>query len=441
MGAHLAKRPLAAKISLVCHYVLCTAIFGSLALLLLQAVVLETFYIPSGSMAPSLLGHHRMAVCSRCGHEVAVGKRAGETGAPRHDRKVFCPNCGLFPVPMAAAREIAGDQIQVDRSAYLIRSPSRWEIVVFRLLGSVFIKRLLGLPGEELRIHDGDIYVNGKLLRKSLAEARAMRVPIFDQATAPKEVGWKDRWESKPQSSLAQQDGVLSLDGRLSPAMLTYRNFLLNADKCEPIRDEYAYNGGVRADSECVHDFLIETDIEASPGRGSLSLRLCDGRDWVEVVVPIGMSGPVEAFAWPLGMPEKTRKLADTNDHLSLRAGQRYQVELVFVDRRVSLAVDGRTWLSADLPTVKKRAGVQRPFQVRADGVHVSLQRFRLYRDVHYGQQGINAVGGKSVRLAADQYFMLGDNSSNSEDSRFWPDEGRIGASALIGPLLRVMRN
>jgi signal peptidase I len=435
MGAHLAKRSLTAKISLVSQYVLCTVIFGALGLLLLRAVVEETFHVPSGSMAPALRGHHRVCVCPQCGHEVAVGERVGA-------RKAFCPNCGLFPVPMESAREIAGDQIQVDRSAFLVRSPSRWEIVVFRLLGSVFIKRLLGLPGEELRIHDGDVYINGKLLRKSLAEARAMCVLIFDHANAPKTVGWKDRWESEPRGSLPQKDeGILMLDGRLTPATLTYRNFLLSADKCEPIRDEYAYNGGVHADSECVHDFLIETEIEGGSGRGSLSLRLCDGRDWVEVLVPIGMSGPVEMFAWPIRIPEQTRKLADAQNNLSLRTGQRYRIEFAFVDRRVSLAVDGRIWLSADMPAVKNRGGVERPFQVRADGVQVSMQRFRLYRDVHYGQQGTHAVGGKSVRLAADQYFMLGDNSSNSEDSRFWPDEGRIEASALIGPLLRVRRN
>jgi hypothetical protein len=132
------------------------------------------------------------------------------------------------------------------------------------------------------------------------------------------------------------------------------------------------------------------------------------------------------------------RKLTDTNGNLSLRAKQRYRVEMAFVDRRLSLAVDGRVWLETDLPAVKKRRGVERPFQVQADGVQVSLQGFRLYRDVHYGQQGTNAVGGKVVRLGVDQYFMLGDNSPNSVDSRFWPDEGRVSFSTLIGPVMAL---
>ena len=38
--------------------------------------------------------------------------------------------------------------------------------------------------------------------------------------------------------------------------------------------------------------------------------------------------------------------------------------------------------------------------------------------------------------LGSDQYFVLGDNSPRSEDSRFWPDDGAVGASAMVGGLL-----
>src|SRR5207249_10454298 len=140
-------------------------------------------------------------------------------------------------------------------------------------------------------------------------------------------------------------------------ATLTYRHFLLDTGKCEPIRDEYAYNGGLHADSECVHDFLIDTEIETSAGRGALALRLCDGHDWVEVLLPIGESRAVEAFAWPMTAPQETRKLAETDKAAGLRVNQRYRVEMGFVDRRLHLAVDGKVWLCADLPEAKERAG------------------------------------------------------------------------------------
>jgi signal peptidase I len=455
--AQNAKRSLAAEVSLCCRRCLYVALLILCALVLLQSLVVEAFHIPTGSMAPALHGNYRVCVCPRCGHEVAVGRHAADregSGEPRYYRKAFCPNCGLYPVPVTTTPEIPGDEVVVDKTAYLVRSPSRWEIIVFRLLGTFYIKRLLGMPGEDILIHDGDLYVNGQLYRKSFEEAKRMRVLVFDQENAPKAGGWKDRWEQSTaagtptlrgaDSKRAHEAGQvgnlpqLTIDGRLLPCALTYRHFLLGSGKCEPMRDEYGYNGGLHADSECVHDFLIETEIESSAGRGSLALRLCDGHDWVEVVLPVGATRAVEAFAWPIDAPAQTCKLAEAEKPALLRAKQPYRIELAFVDRRVSVAVDGRVWLSADLPAAKKRRGVERPFQVQADGVHANLRHFRLYRDVHYTQQGTNAVRGKSVHLGMDQYFMLGDNSTNSEDSRFWPDGGRVDAACLIGPVIHV---
>ena len=57
----------------------------------------------------------------------------------------------------------------------------------------------------------------------------------------------------------------------------------------------------------------------------------------------------------------------------------------------------------------------------------------RLWRDVHYTQAGTNGVGGAVVRLGPDQYFVLGDNSPRSEDSRFWPNQGAVPAQHLLG--------
>ena len=54
-----------------------------------------------------------------------------------------------------------GDRILVDKWAYLLSPPERWDIPVFRYpldRSRNFIKRIVGLPGEHLRIHAGDIW-------------------------------------------------------------------------------------------------------------------------------------------------------------------------------------------------------------------------------------------------------------------------------------------
>ena len=43
-----------------------------------------------------------------------------------------------------------------------------------------YVKRVVGLPGESIRIKGGDIFVDGKIIRKTLPEIRAMRILIHD---------------------------------------------------------------------------------------------------------------------------------------------------------------------------------------------------------------------------------------------------------------------
>jgi signal peptidase I len=61
------------------------------------------------------------------------------------------------------------------------------------------------------------------------------------------------------------------------------------------------------------------------------------------------------------------------------------------------------------------------------------------YREPRFNPSRARAVAGHPVRLGPDEYFMVGDNSQNSYDSRFWPDAfaghqpGTIPAEQLIG--------
>lgn len=359
-----------------------------------------------------------------------------EIAEARHYRKAFCQNCGLCPMPLGNAPVVSGDKVVVNKAAFLVREPSRWEIVVFRLLGTFFVKRLLGLPGEEICIQGGDVYVDGKLARKTLAEVRTLRLPVFEHDFAPSNDGWRERWAGSDHAW--DVPGAILVDGLRTVQTLTYLHYCRESGKCEPIRDEYAYNVGTRADAACVHDFSIDMEVRVTGKAGVLALRLTDGHDWVEALLPVGSTRPAEALSAPIDGAESVRKIAASREPRRLTADRPYRVELAFVDRRMTLAVDGEPWLCADLPAALGRTEVVRPFQVRAEGIQAELRHFRLFRDVHYTQHGNNAVGGKSVRLSANQYFMLGDNSPYSEDSRFWPDDGRIDRSALVGSVLYV---
>ena len=118
------------------------------------------------------------------------------------------------------------------------------------------------MGGEEIEIVDGDIYVDGKLARKTLDEFMGMRVLVFDNDFAPEPDGGKSAGNIEPEyDGPILPNQPLVLDGRTAPQKLTYRHFSLDERKCLPITDEYAYNGGRRR-SEPVHDFMVEADVE-----------------------------------------------------------------------------------------------------------------------------------------------------------------------------------
>lgn len=56
----------------------------------------------------------------------------------------------------------------VNRWAFLFQSPSRGDIVAIRLAGPhvVYVKRLVGLPGERVEITEGQVSINGEPLRE-----------------------------------------------------------------------------------------------------------------------------------------------------------------------------------------------------------------------------------------------------------------------------------
>lgn len=63
-----------------------------------------------------------------------------------------------------------GERLLVDKLTWRFREPKRGEIVVFRYPSDPrrkFIKRIIGIPGDQVLIKQGYVYINGQRLEES----------------------------------------------------------------------------------------------------------------------------------------------------------------------------------------------------------------------------------------------------------------------------------
>jgi len=419
------------------------------AILFLRAMAVEPFGVPTGSMAPTLTGNHKFLACPRCSFPIRVGESDKLHGTYP---KVACPNCGKPEVDMNEGVELAGDRLLVDKNLYSVRSPRRWEIAVFRCPSDMtkpYVKRVIGLPGERIQIKEGDILVNEQLARKTLSQCRETRVTVFDMNYPPKVDGWLRRWmvenklpadpaEPKSESGLTLADRELRLDTLWAPRvpvwiMYKHQRFDEPAgiEREEILRDIFVYNGAAADDHAWpVYDFSLEFELEVLEGSGSISCRMTDGQDVFIASHPIGNSAEESQLRQEgFGIVRSTQRRP-------LLVKKKHFVEMAFVDRRVSFAIDGKEVLLAyDLEPATKRVELTSPFALGLQGVNVVIRDLKLYRDIYYRSSGENAIR-VPLLLGSDEYFMLGDNSANSNDSRSWPIPGVPERNFLGKPFL-----
>ena len=191
-----------------------------------RGFVLEGFVIPTGSMAPTLMGQHINWESPQTGWSYAFnGIPSNESGVfPMWSRSRakgvpmswWDPMFGLRkPVVRRTPSSLlpsSGDRVIVLKSIYPFFEPDRFDVVVFKNptdpVGPTqnYIKRLVGLPDEQFVIVDGDIFrgaLDGapealQVVRKPEFVQRAVWQPVYDSSFQPIDLV---RWEESSRSS------------------------------------------------------------------------------------------------------------------------------------------------------------------------------------------------------------------------------------------------
>jgi signal peptidase I len=418
-----------------------------LCVLVVRTFSAEAYVVPTGSMAPTLLGLHHELTCGNCRFPYVVGTDDdGRTGSP------VCPNCGQTAKDDASAVAAGGDRVLVQKLLYEVRRPRRWEVAVFHFPGEpsqAYVKRVVGMPGESISISSGDVFANGRIVRKSLAELRAMRLLVHDSRYQPDDSERFPRWLFQKgtryrwlESGWKHEHGgfvhsAVDAPRRWVDDWLVYKHWDPSRAQYGPVRDFYAYNGGeLRAENE-VRDFAIEARLKVSDSVDSITLAIRSGSDQFLVRVPVTRQGSVEVLR-----NDHREKLADIHNAFEEKGlwPRTLLLEAAVCDQRVQVAIDGKPLFAPIDYDDPARGGppTESPVALGVRGGDLEVADLRVFRDVYYTSSLANTPRHSQValgeaRLGLDQYFVLGDNSPVSNDSRFWSEGPVVQGSMFVG--------
>ncbi len=300
----------------------------------------EAFVIPTGSMAPTLMGRHKDLVCPKCGYpyQVNASEEVDREGRPKDfDDPVVSGTCPICRYTMKIDGQkqpsYSGDRIIVNKFSYQFNNPKRWDVIVFYYPEGAhdnYIKRLAGLPNDTIRIHLGDVWIHDntadrlksggeidfKIARKPPDKLLAMLQSVFDNDYMPAiaKYSWPMRW--RPDSAAGDSAGAWTSDDfadfqsdgtaagevwlryhHLVPSFAEWHNLgpagpaPQNPVKSQLITDFTAYNTGRKLSESnislapttdmlglhWVGDLAVSATVELETGAGQAVLELVKG--------------------------------------------------------------------------------------------------------------------------------------------------------------------
>ena len=507
-----------------------------IAVLLFRTFAAEGYMISTGSMAPCLLGYHKRVICPTCGITFPFGTAYDTDDDPdamvTGRSRAVCPNCGQPGIDVSDVPRNHGDQLLVNKQAYLNHSPERWDIAVFRNPAKpteAYVKRVVGLPGERIQIVGGDAIINGQIARKSFAQQLAIRIPVHEHDFRPPDdesfqphweavpsddsstdrptsstwaktqnsfivrggnvrrpdkepVAWVeyhhwiraggqhdttvplDRWpadidaQSVPKVGLRYdtKKGEFSVTGAL-PIDAARRLLELTDDKpfqhavCElydsshivAVTDNYGYNPEEETGTpNPVRDLMFSARVDIQGQAGEFLVEMTNGATRFSVVFdaahreilfytePLTADRGFNSKASNLGPRSEPEASAPFPKSLIERGGI---LEFSLFDKQVIVAFNGQPLFSPwDFECPGGIAAPRIPVRFGARGLDVTVSQIKLYRDVYYTDtRGRHAVS-RPFELKDNEFFVLGDNSPVSHDSRRW-ENPVVRRSLLVG--------
>ncbi|MEE2781678.1 MAG: S26 family signal peptidase, partial [Planctomycetota bacterium] len=311
------------------------------------------------------------------------------------------------------------------------------------------LKRVVGLPHERVQIVAGDVWINGQCVKKDWSTLRPMAILIHDASfDAPRRdipsrwtpVTQVNRWKKRERGFRFSRNPATDVSEGTGWIGYQHFDFVRGVPReRERITDNYAYNQTLSRSLSSMSDLILSARVR-SQGGGTLKFRLGTCELQLDASSQRGLllheNRPVAQCVW-----DGKRISRDT------------RLEIAVVDRQFFFVIEDEVLLrydldksnldksdldeslgSADHQEGANPAGDAMSLDPRwylaigAKNLDLDVTEVQILRDVYYTDQivGVARTRRGECQLGEGQFFVLGDNSPLSLDSR------REGAGSLM---------
>jgi signal peptidase I len=416
--------------------------------------------IPSGSVplaitrCPSCGHYPSELLCRRCGPTDGSALWANRSRTRRNTNSngnsvitsTRCPRCNSHLMAAEVMPVANGDRILVLKCIYQFVEPKRWDVIVFKNPTEPtinYIKRLIGLPEEKVQIIDGDVYIDDKIARKPPKVQKELWMPVYNndyQPVRPEDGyfnghAWEQPFRNVGDSKWSITDSSRPAIFSLESSAGQLHSVVYDTSIGNDFKATYAYDD---IDTYNIlpicSDLMVRFDCRtASPqdrkasrgGRIGISLSKYETtyKAWIDFTGEMAIA--------------KSDRDGQTSDLVRLGpvpVTEPALVKFANVDHQLIFEY-GSKKLTYDLGRNMEDAGpIKEDIEPRVEifgSGSLTLSHIAIFRDIHYTEAKYSSRGdgGRATKdnpfiLETDQFFVLGDNSPNSEDGRWWSSTG-----------------